>query len=65
MGQGGTATAERPFATRHLQDTVGHCDEIRRETTNVSSCLFHLTRHEERLPSKSVRVLRVLHETQT
>ncbi len=52
MGQGGRATAERPFAARHLQDTVGHRDEMRRETTNVLSCLFRLTHHEEQLPSQ-------------
>ena len=48
-GQGGRATAERPFAAGHLQDTVGHDDKVWREMTNVSSCLFHLTFGEGQL----------------
>ncbi len=49
MGQGGRATAERPFAAGHLQDTISHGDEVWKKITNVSSCLFHLTFGEEQL----------------
>ncbi len=49
MGQAERATAERPFAAGHLKDTIGHGDEMWREITNVSSCLFHLKFGEERL----------------
>ncbi len=52
-GQGGRANAEPPFAAGHLQDTIGHGDEVWRKVTNVSSCLFHLTFGEEQLQTQS------------
>ena len=48
-GQGGRATAERPFAAGHLQDVIGHGDEVWRKITNVSSYFFHLTFGKEQL----------------
>ena len=47
--QGRRATAERPFAAGHLQDAIGHGDEVWRKITNVSSYFFHLTFGKEQL----------------
>jgi hypothetical protein len=49
--QGETASVEYPFAAGHLQITVPSASATKgeeRETTNVSSCSFHLKLGEER-----------------
>jgi len=49
MGQAEKASVEPQIAAVHLEDSVKLCNKMLRETTNVLSCLFHLTFGEGQL----------------
>ncbi len=64
-GQEGRATAECLFAAGHLQDIIGHGDEVWRKIANVSSCLFRLMFGEERLQTPVSMVDTCFNKTHT